>query len=203
MMETVLLATKNKGKKKELERLLSHLNIEVKTLLDFPDFPDIVENGKSFAENACLKAKTACELTGYIAIGDDSGLEVFALDGMPGIYSARFSGEDHNDKANNQLLLEKLSSYKKQERKAQFKTVMALACPGEENCRFTVGILQGEIIEEEKGDNGFGYDPLFVPENSSHTLAEYALEEKNAISHRGRALAKMIPFLELAIGDQI
>ena len=147
---------------------------------------DIVEDGESFEENALIKAKAAAS-TGYIGLGDDSGLSVRALGGEPGIYSARYAGEHGNDEANNRLLLERLSD--KNDRHAEFVCVLACVFPDNEErnivCR---GATEGIIIDEYRGDGGFGYDPLFLYEPFGKTYAQMSGEEKNSISHRGRAI---------------
>ncbi len=184
----VVLASRNKHKIGELQALLSkHIpEIEVMSLDDVGFEGDIVEDGENFEENALIKARAAAS-TGYIGLGDDSGLSVRALGGEPGIYSARYAGEHGNDKANNKLLLERLSD--KEDRHAEFVCVLACVFPNKENseiiCR---GATEGIIIDEYRGEGGFGYDPLFYYEPFGKTFAQMSAEEKNSISHRGKAI---------------
>lgn len=184
-MSRLLIATGNPGKRKELEVLLQGHGIELVTLADFPELKEVEETGESFMENAHLKAITYAQATGLWTLGDDSGLEVRALDGAPGVHSARFAGEEKNDIANTKKLLKLL--HRQSERGARFQTAMALANPDGVQVEAT-GILNGIIIECPKGEEGFGYDPVFVPVGEGRTLAQMAPEEKNAISHRARAL---------------
>lgn len=194
-MLTLILATHNENKRKEMAAMLKNLPIHVLSLNDYPDIGEIVENGKTFADNAAIKAQTVANLTGQLALADDSGLEVDALDGAPGIYSARFAGLDHDDAANNALLLEKMAAVPTEKRQAHFTCVMALALPDEKPI-FVRGQLDGVILHQAAGSGGFGYDPLFFVPTCMKSLAEMSAEEKNAISHRGRACAKVIPLLE-------
>lgn len=202
-MLTLILATHNENKRKEMAAMLQNLPIHVLSLNDYPDIGEIVENGKTFADNAAIKAQTVANLTGQLALADDSGLEVDALDGAPGIYSARFAGLDHDDAANNALLLEKMAAVPEEKRQAHFTCVMALALPDEKPI-FVRGQLDGVILHQAAGSGGFGYDPLFFVPTHMKSLAEMSAEEKNAISHRGRACAKVIPLLEAyADGGQV
>lgn len=198
-MKTIVLATKNAGKKRELEALLAGLPVMVKTLADYPEIGDIEESGTTFRENAELKARQTCAHTGLVSIGDDSGLEVDALNGAPGIYSARFSGADHDDAANNAHLLKHMSDIPEGRRQARFRSVMAVATP-EGELYVGEGILPGWIDTEPRGQEGFGYDPLFVPENDTRSLAMLSMQEKNKISHRSRALQDIFPVLIKLIG---
>jgi len=182
----IVLASRNKHKIGELQALLGkHIpNVEVMSLDDVGFEGDIVEDGSTFEENAFIKARAAAS-TGHIGLGDDSGLSVRALGGEPGIYSARYAGEHGDDAANNTLLLEKLAD--KSDKSAEF--VCALACvfpDGRELC--VRGATEGVIIDEYRGEGGFGYDPLFLYEPMGKTFAEMTADEKNAISHRGRAI---------------
>lgn len=184
----VVLASKNKHKIAELQALLSkHIpEIEVLSLDDVGFEGDIVEDGESFEANALIKARAAAS-TGYIGLGDDSGLSVRVLGGEPGIYSARYAGEHGNDGANNRLLLERLSD--KEDRHAEFVCVLACVFPDKENCGLICrGVTEGIIIDEYRGDGGFGYDPLFYYEPFGKTFAQMSSEEKNSISHRGKAI---------------
>ncbi len=189
-MKKAVLATKNKGKLKELQELLRELDIEILSLDDFPEVGKIVEDGKSFFENAMKKAKTVSEKTGLLAIADDSGLEVDALQGKPGIYSARFAGEDATDAKNNEKLLLEMKDIPIEKRGAQFRCVIVAYRPDGKWIK-TEGICRGTITTEPRGEKGFGYDPVFLPEGLNKTMAELSMEEKNKISHRGKALLEL------------
>lgn len=184
----VVLASRNRHKIGELQALLEkHIpDIEILSLDDVGFEGDIVEDGKDFYENAFIKARSVAEL-GYIGLGDDSGLSVRALGGEPGIYSARYAGEHGNDEANNALLLKNLEG--KDDRHAEFICVIACVFPDKlEKGHFYAGITEGVIIDEYRGEGGFGYDPLFLYEPTDKTFSEMSAEEKNAISHRGKAV---------------
>ena len=189
----IVLASRNKKKIKELRDLLSEFveDIEILSLDDVGIFGEIEENGSTFAENALIKARAAAE-SGYIGVGDDSGLTVDALDGAPGIYSARFAqsigfGDDHNDQANNEALLSRLEGVADEDRGGAF--VCAIACVLPCGKEFTVeGVARGRILHAYRGEGGFGYDPLFYCEEMGKSFAELTPAEKNAISHRGRAI---------------
>lgn len=194
MAAQVVLATKNRHKLDELHRILMGAGLDVELLgIDaFPDLPDIPETESSFAGNALLKAREIARITGLPAIADDSGLCVDALNGMPGIFSARWSGRHGDDAANLTLLLGQLSEVPDRRRTAAFHCAAAIALPdGTE--RVVEGTIEGAIIREPRGTNGFGYDPVFIPLGHKVTTAEMASEEKDAISHRGRALAALAP----------
>lgn len=187
---TVVLASRNEGKVKELSRLLrEELGdlIELRSLNDVGIVGEIEENGKSFAENARIKAAAAAT-SGFIGLGDDSGLTVPALDGAPGIYSARYAGDHGNDAANNALLLKHLEE--KEDRRGAF--VCAIACVFSDGTPpiETEGRVEGEILRAPRGENGFGYDPLFYHAPTGKTMAEMTGEEKNAVSHRGDAIRR-------------
>ena len=184
---TVVLASRNKGKLAELERLLhEELGdlITLKSLDDIGFFEDIEENGATFAENALIKAN-AIAAKGYIALADDSGLLVDALDGAPGVYSARYAGEHGDDAANNALLLKNLAG--KSDRRAAFVCAFACAFPDGRTPIVAEGRVEGLILEAPRGTGGWGYDPLFYYPPFNKTLAEVGREEKNSISHRGAA----------------
>lgn len=183
----IVLASQNKHKITELQALLSKYipEIEVLSLSDVGFEGDIVEDGHSFIENALIKARAAAS-TGYIGIGDDSGLSVRALGGEPGIYSARYAGEHGNDSANNTLLLSRLSD--KSDRYAEFVCAIACVFPNGREDICVEGRTGGIIIDEYRGEGGFGYDPLFLYEPFGKTFAEMSAEEKNSISHRGKAI---------------
>lgn len=190
----ILIASKNKGKIAELQRLLSaHItgeSIELVSLDDVGFVGDIEENGSTFAENAMIKANAAASFSGLISVADDSGLEVNTLGGEPGIYSARYAGEEHDDSSNNEKLLSRLAD--KNDRSAAFVCCMACVFPkdfAEYGKDFTVfGKCEGEIIREYRGEGGFGYDPLFLVSAFGKTFAEMSADEKNAVSHRGKAV---------------
>lgn len=186
-----VIASSNKHKIVEIQELLSKNNIKLITLEDLGlDHLDIEETGTTFEENAMIKAKAIMDLTGKIAIADDSGLMVDALDGAPGVYSARYAGEDSDDHKNNKLLKQNLMSVGFEDRGARFVSVIALAFPdGREG--YYKGICEGIIGFNEIGENGFGYDPLFIPDGFDKTFAQLTAEEKNKISHRSRALRVM------------
>jgi len=183
----LVLATRNEGKAKEIREALSGLEVDLLTL---SDFPEVHEDGATFSENAKKKALTVAKFTGLPALADDSGLEVDALGGMPGVRSARFAGEGADDDANNRKLLELLKGLPPERRTARFRCVLALAFPDGEV--YTVeGTCEGLIAEEPAGEGGFGYDPLFLIPEEGRTFAQMTREEKNSLSHRGRALRKL------------
>jgi XTP/dITP diphosphohydrolase len=203
----LLLATRNAGKLAELRRMLAAdasglAGVEVLGLADVPEFPDAPETGATFAENALAKARDAVAATGLPSVADDSGLAVDALSGMPGVLSARWSGRHGDDEANLRLLLGQLSDVPDARRGAAFVCAAALVLPGgPENGREIVvhGEWRGRIVREPRGTNGFGYDPIFVPDREERTSAELSPEEKDAASHRGRAMRALLPHLrELA-----
>lgn len=193
----LIVATHNPGKVKELEAMLTPLGFEVESLLDYPDAPETDETGSTFEENAALKAVKAASYFGHAVLADDSGLEVNALDGAPGIYSARFAGPEKSDEANNALLLEKLDGAT--DRSARFVCALCLAKPDGETLTVR-GTLEGTIGYAPHGENGFGYDPLFIVPSLHKTAAELERDEKAAVSHRGQALrqleAAIIPFMK-------
>lgn len=200
-MRKLVLATRNQGKVKEFQRLIQEhsQDIEVIGLDSFPDLPEIEETGDSFEANALLKARAVAEFTGLPALADDSGLCVDALNGDPGIYSARWAGVHGDDVANNAKLLDQLSGVN--ERGAQFKCVVALVIPMEngEQVLIETGSISGFIVDEPRGEHGFGYDPLFAPHGSSLTFGEFPHGEKDKISHRGQAFRKIAPLISKAL----
>jgi XTP/dITP diphosphohydrolase len=201
MSTRLLLATRNAGKLAELRRLLETAvaGVEVVGLGDVPDYPEAPETGATFAENALLKAREAVRYTGLPAVADDSGLTVDALNGMPGVLSARWSGRHGDDDANTALLLGQVADVPDERRGAAFVCAAALVTPdGTE--RVLERHWQGSLIREKRGTNGFGYDPVFVPEGLEVTSAELAPEEKDARSHRGQAFAALVPVLAEALG---
>jgi XTP/dITP diphosphohydrolase len=195
-MNRVVLATRNPGKIVELRRILAEAGFPVELVgLDaFPNIGDVAETGLTFAENALLKAHAVASESGLPAIADDSGLCVDALNGMPGIFSARWAGFHGDDKANLDLLLAQVSDVPDGRRQAHFACTAALALPGGEE-RVVEGDMHGFLIREPRGTNGFGYDPIFVPDGESRTTAEMSAEEKDAISHRGRAFRALVPIM--------
>lgn len=186
---TFIIATKNKKKLGELQRILAPLGIDAVCEADSGfDFPEVEENGTTFAENALLKARSACKVSGMPAVADDSGLCVDALNGAPGVYSARYAGAHGDDAANNALLLQNLADTPENERTARFQC--AVACVFPDGTELVVeGACEGRIGYELKGDGGFGYDPLFYV--GARSFAEFTAEEKDKISHRGQALCKL------------
>ena len=194
-MKEILVATGNRGKLLELERLLAGTVERLYSLADFPDLPPVEENGATFVENALKKARQAAVAIGLPVIADDSGLVVDALAGRPGVHSARYAGEGASDQANNAKLLSELADVSPQHRSAAFHCVIALCMP-DGLCRTFSGELAGVILEQPAGENGFGYDPLFLVPEYGQTLAELPLEVKNRISHRGRAFAELHRYLQ-------
>lgn len=190
MATKVIFATSNEGKMKEIKMILKDLDIELLSLKDAGIHVEIEENGKSFEENAIIKAKAVMELTGEITLADDSGLEVDFLNKEPGIYSARYMGEDTSYKIKNQSIIDRLQGVKGNDRSARFVCAIAAAFPNG-LIETTRGTIEGLIGYEEKGSNGFGYDPIvYIPEYDA-TTAELTSEIKNSISHRGKALELM------------
>ena len=196
MSHRVVLATRNQHKVAELRRILasSSLDVDLVGTESFPELPDVAETGSTFAANALLKARDVAQRTGLVAISDDSGLCVDALNGMPGILSARWAGSHGDDAANLELLLAQLADVPGNRRGAAFHCAAAVAMPdGEE--RVVEGVLEGTLITEPRGSNGFGYDPIFTPLGYALTTAELTPEEKDAISHRGHAFRALVPVL--------
>lgn len=192
----IVLATRNQHKVAELRRIVAAagLDVELVGTEEFPDLPDIAETGSTFAANALLKAHDVARRTGCVAIADDSGLCVDALNGMPGIFSARWAGTHGNDAANLALVLAQIADVPPGRRGASFHCAAAVATPeGEE--RVVEGVLAGSLSESPRGENGFGYDPIFVPAGFVVTTAELTPAEKDAISHRGQAFRALIPVL--------
>jgi XTP/dITP diphosphohydrolase len=194
----VIIATKNPGKAKEFEHLFASKNISVRTLLDYPEIGDIDETGETFEENAVIKAETISEQLNKMVIGDDSGLMVDALDGRPGIYSARYAGETKDDQANIDKVLDELSNVTEENRSARFYCALAIAIPGKETITVS-GTCEGEILNERRGINGFGYDPVFFVPKLGKSMAELPSEEKNRISHRANAIQELSGILESII----
>lgn len=194
-MRRIIFATSNEGKMKEIQMILKDLNVEVVSLKEAGISVDIDENGSTFEENAAIKAKEIVKLTGDIVLSDDSGLEVDYMNGAPGIYSARFLGEDTSYDVKNQYIIDQLKDAEGKQRSARFVCVIACALPeGEVYTRR--GTMEGRIAFESAGSHGFGYDPIFYLPEYQCTAAELAPEEKNKISHRGKALNAMKEVLE-------
>ncbi|GAE92667.1 nucleoside 5-triphosphatase RdgB [Gracilibacillus boraciitolerans JCM 21714] len=190
-MKELIIATKNPGKMKDFKGLFEPLGIRVSSLLDFPELvEDIEETGSTFEENAAIKAEAICEKFNLPVISDDSGIEIDALNGAPGVYSARYAGEEKDDLANLQKVLNELSDVPKEQRSGRFVCVLAIAQP-DEKIILKRGECEGMIGFEAIGEYGFGYDPIFYPAGSSRTMAELTPEEKNNISHRRKALDKI------------
>lgn len=192
--DTVVLATRNPHKAEELRAMLSELPLTVKDLRDFPDCPDVEEDGRTLEDNAWKKASVAHSCTGLPAIADDTGLEVYYLLNAPGVYSARYAGEDATYEDNNLKLLDELRQIPARKRQARFRCIVALV-HGQSEELFE-GSVEGDILFSPRGSNGFGYDPVFSPEGFPESYAELDEEKKNAISHRGRAMKKLISFLK-------
>lgn len=189
-MKEVFIATNNSGKKRDFESLFKPLNIKVLSLNDIATPIEIEETGTTFEENAILKAETVAKILGKFVIADDSGLEIDALNGDPGVYSARYAGPNCDDEANIDKVLAALSGTPMNERTARFRCVLALAGPGYETITFS-GSCEGIVLEERKGRNGFGYDPIFYIPEKQQSMGELQPEEKSAISHRGAALVNL------------
>lgn len=194
-MKELVVATANRGKLRELELLLDGVVERLFSPADFPVFPEVVEDGETFAENAVKKARSAALATGKPVIADDSGLVVDELGGRPGVRSARFAGEGASDVENNAKLLRELAGVPAERRTAAFCCVIALCLPSGE-CFTFEGRLEGAILDEPRGKGGFGYDPLFLVPDYGLTLAELPLEIKNIISHRGKAFARLKEYVQ-------
>lgn len=194
-MKEVIIATKNPGKAREFEHIFAPRGIAVKTLLDYPEIEDVEETGSTFEENAILKAEAVSKTLNKMVIGDDSGLIVDALEGRPGIYSARYAGEPKDDQKNLEKVLAELKGVSEEDRTARFYCALAVAVPGKKTVTVS-GTCEGQILEEERGSNGFGYDPVFYVPDKSRTMAELTSDEKNKISHRANALKKLEDMLD-------
>jgi XTP/dITP diphosphohydrolase len=186
----IVFASRNEGKVKEIESMLEGTEIELVSLNSYPDLPEIVEDGSSFLENALKKAKIISALTGETVLADDSGLQVDFLKGEPGIYSSRYAGEGATDKENNAKLLASLKNVPARRRTASFQCVLVLYQKDGSYDSFS-GKWSGQIIDEARGSNGFGYDPIFFVPKLNKTAAELPAEVKNKVSHRGQAFAKL------------
>jgi len=192
MADVVVLATRNEGKIKELARILG--SVPLVGLDEFPGAPEVAETGATFEENALLKARAIAAFTGQPSVADDSGLCVDALNGMPGIFSARWSGTHGDDQANLDLLLAQISDVPDERRGANFTCAAALVFP-DGTSQVVLGEVTGRLIRTPRGSGGFGYDPVFVPDGYDVTTAEMTADEKDAISHRGKAFRALAPFI--------
>lgn len=193
-MDKIVLASRNEHKITELKATLSGLDVNLVSALDFPELEEVEEDKDTLEGNAIKKAKYVHSQTGLPALADDTGLEVDALDGQPGVYSARYAGEDASDQQNVDKLLQELSGVVLKNRGAQFRTVAALVI--EEGIQTFEGVCRGTILEKERGAGGFGYDPIFQPVGYKKTFAELDETEKNLISHRGKAIRKFYKWLK-------
>jgi len=195
-----VLATRNAHKVEEVRRILASYDVELVSLADFPDVREVAETGATFADNALLKAEAVARATGLAALADDSGLAVAALNGMPGVLSARWAGRHGDDVANLRLVLDQIADVPDERRGAAFVCAAAAVTP--EGERLVVeGRIEGVLVREPRGSNGFGYDPIFVPVGEERTTAEMSAQEKDAISHRGKAFRTLAPRLVDLIGQ--
>ncbi|MBS4222610.1 XTP/dITP diphosphatase [Lederbergia citrea] len=199
MKKQIIIATKNKGKAKEFEALFSPYGVEVLTLLDIENAPDVEETGTTFEENAIIKAESIAHLLNMIVVADDSGLIIDELDGMPGVFSARYAGEPKDDEANIDKVLLEMREVPDEKRTARFFCALAVAGPGMETSVVT-GKCEGEILKKRQGENGFGYDPIFYSSSAGKSMAELASNEKNKISHRAEALKNLEPIVSHLFG---
>jgi XTP/dITP diphosphohydrolase len=195
-MKEIMIATANLGKAKEFKSLFAKYNIDVKTLLDFPDYPEIPETGETFIENATIKATTAAKDLNIPVIADDSGLSVDALDGAPGVYSARYAGPEKSDANNRKKLLDALSDVTDEQRTARFHTYLVVADAEGHVLKSYHGTLDGFITREERGENGFGYYAIFYVPSEDKTTAQMSAEQKDRLSNRGNALRLLAKDLE-------
>ena len=191
MIREVVLATRNRDKGREIAAILSGMGVTIRTLAEFPEMPEVVEDGKTCEANAIKKAREVAAFTGVTAIADDTGLMVDALGGRPGVYAARYAGEDATYEDNWRKLLTELKGVPSAKRTARFVTIAAIAHPHDDRVTVVEVVLDGAIATEPRGERGFGYDPVFLVPDYAKTLAELTPEEKNRISHRARAFAKV------------
>ncbi|MBM7644745.1 XTP/dITP diphosphohydrolase [Scopulibacillus daqui] len=192
-MKKLLIASNNEGKIKEFKKLFRDFDVQVSSLRDLEQPIDIPETGTTFHENAKLKAEGISNIMKTITIADDSGLVIDALDGRPGVFSARFAGTEKNDDKNIDKVLEELKNVPMDQRTARFVCVLAISAPGKET-RFVEGVCEGIITEERIGNQGFGYDPIFYLPELGRTMAELSSDEKNKISHRAQAMQKLMKY---------
>ncbi|MCY9184771.1 XTP/dITP diphosphatase [Bacillus halotolerans] len=195
IMKEAIIATHNPGKVKEFKEILEPKGYEVKSLAEIGFTDEIEETGHTFEENAILKAEAVAKAVNKMVIADDSGLSVDNLGGRPGVYSARYAGEQKDDQANIDKVLSELKGSEKEQRTARFRCALAVSIPGEET-KTVEGHVEGYIAEEPKGEYGFGYDPIFIVKDKDKTMAELTSDEKNKISHRADALKKLSKLLE-------
>ncbi|MCY8106439.1 XTP/dITP diphosphatase [Bacillus mojavensis] len=195
IMKEAIIATHNPGKVKEFKEILEPRGYEVKSLAEIGFTEEIEETGQTFEENAILKAEAVAKAVNKMVIADDSGLSVDNLGGRPGVYSARYAGEQKDDQANIDKVLSELKGIEKEQRTARFRCALAVSIPGEET-KTVEGHVEGYIAEEPKGEYGFGYDPIFIVKDKDKTMAELTSDEKNKISHRADALKKLSKLLE-------
>lgn len=195
MPEELLIATRNPGKVQEFSRLLRDLPVRTRGLADFPDACEVEETGETFEENAAIKARVCSALTGLPTLADDSGLQVDALGGEPGVRSARYAGPHATDADRNALLLSELSATHDADRRARFVCVLALIRPADDSLKLFKGTCEGRIGPEPRGAGGFGYDPIFIPDGYEESFGELPPEVKDRISHRAVALAAVRSFL--------
>jgi len=193
-MKTLLLATRNRDKVREIAAKLAHLNIKVKSFRDFPHLPEVVEDGETLEANALKKAREGFQATGIPTLADDTGLEVSALGGEPGVYSSRYAGENVSYADNRRKLLMEMENVSDNMRQAAFRTVVTIY--DKKGYEQVEGICEGVIIRGERGEGGFGYDPVFYVPEFGQTFAEMSLELKNRISHRGKAIDKAIEVIQ-------
>lgn len=201
MADRIIFATGNEGKMKEIKMILGDLEIPVISMKEAGIAADIDENGTTFEENAVIKAKTICEMTGELVLADDSGLEIDALNKEPGVYSARYMGENTSYHIKNANLIQRLEEVPDEKRTARFVCAMAAAFPDGRTIT-TRGTIEGRIGYEERGENGFGYDPIFYLPEYGCSTAELSLEKKNELSHRGKALRTMRQKLKVYLDMQ-
>ncbi len=199
----LLIATRNQGKVREFARFLADLPVRLRSLAEFPDISEVAETGSTFSENARLKAYSYAAQTGLWTLADDSGLEVEALGGAPGLLSARYAGEGASDAARVARLLEELSGKPDEERRARFICVLALTLPPREETWVFIGRCEGRIASEPRGAHGFGYDPVFIPEGYTQTFGELPVEVKQRISHRARAVAEARACLQYLLEGEL
>lgn len=188
MLQMLVIATRNKNKLREFRRILKDMAVEIASLDDFPPIPEAVEDGDSFDENAYKKAIHTAKILGLPAIADDSGLVVDALEGAPGVYSARYAGIDASDQENLEKLLQEMDGI--EDRRAAFHCVLSIAVPSGPALTYE-GSCTGQILKEPRGEGGFGYDPVFFFAEKQKSFAELSMDEKNLVSHRGKALAEV------------
>ncbi|MBI2916017.1 MAG: RdgB/HAM1 family non-canonical purine NTP pyrophosphatase [Elusimicrobia bacterium] len=196
-LKEILIGTHNRHKVQEISHLLSDLPVKVRSLNDFPEVMPVVEDGETLEENALKKSVSYAKSTGLLTLADDTGLDVKALRGAPGVFSARYAGEGCSYKDNNRKLLNELKNIANGDRSARFRCVVACHDPAKNESKVVVGFIEGNILKEARGQQGFGYDPLFFVTSCQKTLAEMTLEEKNRISHRALAVLKAKEILKL------